>query len=470
MARPNPSLTLRLTLSFALASALVMFLLGLLIGEALEKHFEEQDFELLAGKMKLVRHILSRSPGPWPNPALTEQLNDALTGHHGLAVAIMAADGRIVYANDADVLLPDSSLVRAAESGRPMKWVADNGRPMRGIVADAAAGEEGATLTVSIATEISHHEHFMTSFRRTLWSFIATATLVMGMLGWFAARQGLTPLQTLKQRAATITASNLHQRLPVETIPRELVDLTDTLNGMLSRLEDSFQRLADFSADLAHELRTPVSNLLMQTQVILAKARSVDEYREVLASNAEELERLTRMISDMLFLAKADHNQIIPNQEAVDLGKEVSSLLEYYEILAEEKHLALSVVGKGVVLGDRLMLRRAIGNLLSNAIRHTPEHGHVAIRIDDSEPKRVSLSIENSGPGIPPEQLERLFDRFYRVDGARNRTTEGAGLGLAITRSILRAHGGDIHVSSADQLTRFTMSIPIRRGDDRQRG
>jgi len=458
--RQGPSLTLRLTLLFALASALVLSLLGLLIGDAVGKHFEEQDMALLSGKMELVRHILERSTGPWPNDTLTRGLNDALTGHHGLAVSILAADGRVVFTNDMNAFPPELWKSASAERGRPVEWLSGNGLSVRGIVASAATAESGTTLIVEIATEISHHGHFMQSFRQTLWAFIAAATLSMGLLGWFVARRGLSPLQTIERQAAAITASKLHSRLPTEAIPRELAELTNTLNGMLSRLEESFQRLSDFSSDLAHELRTPVSNLLTQTQVTLSRARTADEYRDVLASNAEEFERLSRMISDMLFLAKADNNQVVPNLESIHLGDEVRSLLEYYEILAEEKHLHLSVSGNGFVTGDRLMLRRAISNLLSNAIRHTPEAGSIAIRIHDDGRGEVSLAVENSGTAIAAEHLERLFDRFYRADSARHRTTEGAGLGLAITRSILRAHGGDVRVSSAEDLTRFTLSMP----------
>lgn len=459
-----PSLTLRLTLLFALASALVLFLLGLLIGDAVEKHFEEQDMELLAGKLTLVRSILERSSGFWPNEAVTHELDVALTGHHGLAVVIQTENGQTVFSNDTNAFPPTLPVPPSATSEMPVKWTARDGAPMRGIVEAVPTGEAGTVLTVGIATEISHHEHFMAAFRRTLWSFMAAATLAMGLLGWFVARRGLSPLQTIKQRAAAITAKNLHSRLPSEAIPRELAELTETLNDMLARLEASFQRLSDYSADLAHELRTPVSNLLTETQVTLSKARSAEEYREVLASNAEELERLSRMISDMLFLAKADNDQIIPNREPVDLAEEVRSLVEYYGILAEEKRLHLSMSGNGCVQGDRLMLRRAISNLLSNAVRHTPEEGWIAIRIHDGDPGKVSLTIENSGPAIPPEHLERLFDRFYRADDARSRTTEGAGLGLAITRSILRAHGGDIEVSSTQRLTRFTLLIPTGSG------
>lgn len=262
-------------------------------------------------------------------------------------------------------------------------------------------------------------------------------------------------MQALRQQAEGITANRLDTRLPAESVPVELADLAHTLNAMLARLEESFHRLSDFSSDLAHELRTPVSNLLTQTHVALSKSRSAEEYREVLASNSEEFERLSRMIADMLFLAKADNLLIVPSREQVDLQAEVESLLEFYDVLAEEKNIRISCHGQALLEGDRLMLRRAIGNVLSNAIRHTPDGGYIHIELEQVADKSVSLSIENSGETIPAEHLPRLFDRFYRADPSRHREGEGAGLGLAITRSIMRAHGGEVSVASAQGATVF---------------
>ena len=332
----RPSLTLRLTLLFALAAALVLFLLGLVIGNSVEHHFEEQDLEVLSGKMQLAKHILERNPGSQPKEALTQQLDDALTGHHGLIVAVYQQNGEALYTNESMVFPQDFLSPRpTSRDEQPVKWRSNDGLPWRGISSIVQLGvDNGGSLTVAIATDITHHEHFMRSFRGTLWVFMAMATLAMGLLGWFVVRRGLSPLQAIKRQAAEITANRLHTRLPVEAIPLELADLADALNGMLSRLEESFQRLSDFSSDLAHELRTPVSNLLTQTQVTLSKARSADDYRDILASNAEEFERLSRTISDMLFLAKADNKQIIPNQEPIDLAEEIGDLLEYYEVLA----------------------------------------------------------------------------------------------------------------------------------------
>ena len=229
---------------------------------------------------------------------------------------------------------------------------------------------------------------------------------------------------------------------------------------MLARLEDSFRRLSDFSSDLAHELRTPISNLMTQTQVALARARTADEYREILYSNLEEYERLSQMTSDMLFLAKADNGLIATRTEPVDLASEVESLFAFYEALAEERDVRLVLAGEGRARVDRDMLRRAISNLLSNAIRHTPHGGEIRVHISESGSGQTELSVENPGSPIAPEHLLRLFDRFYRVDASRRKEGEGAGLGLAITKSIVEAHVGSISASSKGGIFRFAFSVP----------
>ena len=230
---------------------------------------------------------------------------------------------------------------------------------------------------------------------------------------------------------------------------------------MIGRLEDSFVRLSHFSADIAHELRTPLTNLITQTQVGLGKSRSLEEYRELLYSNLEEQERLTKMVNDMLWLAQSEHGLLKPVWEPLDLAREVRELFDFFEALAEEKHIQLVLEGKApIIQGDRAMLRRALSNLLSNAIRHTPVGRSVLIRLDSSGEGRALLSVQNPGPEIPAEHLPRIFDRFYRVDPSRQRQSEGAGLGLAIVKSIVEAHEGNIAVISERGVTRFTISLP----------
>lgn len=464
------SITFRLTLLFASASTVVLLLLGLLIAISVEQHFEEQDMALLTGKLELITHALEKVRSPHDLELLPDQLEDSLVGHHGLAVLILKPDDQPLFASD-NADFPAALLDRNARTNpsQPLTWQTREDRPFRGISAAVKTGiPNSPPAVVALATETSHHAHFMSSFQVKLWSFVVVAALLTGFLGWGAARRGLAPLRKIRQRAAGITANRLDQRLPLEAVPVELAELAQTLNEMLKRLEESFKRLSDFSSDIAHELRTPVSNLLTQTQVTLSQARTADEYRDILASNAEEFERLSRMIADMLFLAKSDNQLIVPNREAVDLAAEVKGLFDFYEALAEEKSIGLSCSGSGMVSGDRLMLRRAINNLLSNAVRHTPKNGRVIVRVSDTDDGAVLVSVENNGETIPAEHLPRLFDRFYRADSSRQRFSEGAGLGLAITRSILRAHGGDAEVVSKDGLTCFTLILPEgRTGESR---
>ena len=200
---------------------------------------------------------------------------------------------------------------------------------------------------VAVATDISHHERFMASFRMTLWLFVLLAAVLTGFLGWIAVRRGLAPLLAIRQEAEGITARKLDARLADDSIPAELADLVATLNAMLSRLEDSFRRLSDFSSDLAHEFRTPISNLMTQSQVTLSRNRTVDEYRDVLASNVEEFERLSRMVADMLFIAKADDGQIVSSRERMALGRVAEDLLEFYRLIADEKGVSLTMSGEG---------------------------------------------------------------------------------------------------------------------------
>jgi two-component system heavy metal sensor histidine kinase CusS len=230
---------------------------------------------------------------------------------------------------------------------------------------------------------------------------------------------------------------------------------------MLARLEESFRRLQDFSADIAHDMRTPVGNLMMQTQVALTRSRTPEEYREVLYSSLEEYDRLARMISDMLFLARADNGQLVPSRERLDLGQEMDALCDFYEPVASERGVRLCRIGTATVSGDRLMLRRAFGNLVSNALRHTPDSGEVTIGIAPADDGHVRVAVENPGPAIPPEHLTRIFDRFHRVDASRQKSSENAGLGLSITRSIVVAHGGRVEALPRSAGARFEVTLPV---------
>lgn len=459
------SITSRLTLFFSAGSAIVLLVVGVLIGNLVESHFEEQDQMELDGKLELVSHALSKAHSSDDLAAIPQILADALIGHPDLSVAVLGPDKKLLFvsaqATFARYLLAPS--LRPEPSGKPslIMWQQGN-EVFRGIVSVAPTGIAGRLpATVALAINIEHHRTFMEAFRFNLWLAIAAGIALTVLLGWFSARRGLTPVRKMADVAKGISISHLGERLSPQSVPPELADLAIAFNEMLARLESSFLRLSDFSSDLAHELRTPISNLMTQTQVAISKDRSADEYREILYSNLEEYERLARMIGDMLFLAKADNGLIIPNPETVNLAAEVGELFGFYEAVAEEKHIYLETKGQGEIQGDRLMLRRALSNLLSNAIRHSPPRGTVIVRIERDEQKHeIRFCIENSGEAIPPEHLPRLFDRFYRVDASRQKASDGAGLGLAITKSIVEAHHGTIHAFSASGKTQFICHFP----------
>jgi two-component system heavy metal sensor histidine kinase CusS len=461
------SLTLRLTLLFAAGSIVVLVVLGYLVGVSVKQHFVEMDREELLGKVELVRHILAKTRDAGDFATIPGRMDDAFTGHPHLFVRISDATGRTIFATEhahfPDDLFPPGPTAPRDASPDIATW-SHGGHDFRGTRMMVDTPYAGAPqVLVAVAISIDHHVAFLDGFKRKLWISIALCILVTTALGWVAAARGLSRIREMAAVAQSISASRLHDRLDIETLPAELVGLATAFNGMLARLEDSFRRLSEFSSDLAHELQTPLSNVMTQTQVALSRSRTADDYREVLYSNLEECDRLARTIADMLFLAKADNGLMLPRVEAVDIATEVRGLFDYYDALVEERGIALSCVGEGRWQGDRLMIRRALNNLLANAIAHSPREGRVDVRIESPDPATTCVRIENAGPTIPAEHLPRLFDRFYRVDPARQRTSGGAGLGLAITQSIVRAHGGTIDVASGDGLTAFRMSLPSSR-------
>lgn len=458
------SITLRLTIYFAAASIAILLAIGYLVGSAVEKHFIELDRMELSGKMELVRHVLAKTRTATDVAALSERMDDALTGHESLSVSLSTPEGRTLF-RTANAAFPQKLLETRSDDDPEatpelMPWE-QHGHVYRGfstlVSTDAA---EIPRVVVAIAVATDEHHRFMIVLNRSLWLAIAAGIVLTAVLGWIAARRGLAPVREMARVAHRVTASRLGDRLPVGSLPVELHELARAFNEMLSRLEDSFRRLSEFSSDLAHELRTPIGNMMTQTQVALSRSRTAEEYREVLYSNSEEFDRLARMITDMLFLAKADHGLIVPRSESVDLASEVRELFEFYDALAEDHGVDLKLVGEGLVAGERLMIRRAVSNLLSNAIYHTPKGGSVVVEIKRSGTGEMHLSVDNPGEGIAPEHLSRVFDRFYRIDSSRKRSTEGAGLGLAITKSIMATHRGSVQVQSEHGRTRFEILFP----------
>lgn len=452
------SLTTRLTIFFTLVVAILILGLGWLFTTATERHFADLDQLAMEDKRSLIQEIVSKSNS---QDDLRWRLNEALDHHHGLYVQITNAKGETLFRN----ITPGTNEDMAVESKERQDGAGrigpDGSVSLRTLYFDAIPKYTASdSLRIMVAVNAEHHRLFLDSLQRSLAIFALVAMLMSAGLAWLAARLGLAPLHSMRDRASIVSGQKLNERMPVESVPIEMADLAKELNRMLDRLQRDFRRLSDFSADLAHELRTPLTNLLTQTQVALSSNRDAKTYRDILASNAEELQILARMVSDMLFLAKTERGVDLPNRESFMASREVLALLEFYESVAEEKRIRISLHGEGRIHGDRLMFRRAVGNLLSNALRYVPERGALGVELSE-RPDAVEVSVHNTGPDIDESAIPYLFDRFYRADPSRVRPeTDGAGLGLAITKAIVEAHQGTISVHSNNGVTRFTLSFP----------
>jgi two-component system heavy metal sensor histidine kinase CusS len=457
------SLTARLATLFAMLTASLLVLAAVLLGRMLDAHFEELDTHELQGKVTLIRNALQNEAAQVEQPERFEALERSFVGHESVGVLLRDAEGRVLHVIHPEHFTAAQRAGEAVAAGLS-GWTVD-ARPHRGVevsIARPSASSNDETIAALVALDLSHHVHFLASVRHATWAGVLAAALAAALFGWIAAYRGLAPLRQVTETARKLSARQLAERLAIDDAPLEVRDHVEAFNGMLARLEAAFQRLGDYSADIAHELRTPISNLMTQTQVALSRSRTTEEYQDILASNLEEYERIARMVSDMLFLAKAEGNTLAHASEPVDLALEADALVDFYEALADERKVGIVRQGQASVQGDRLMLRRALSNLISNALRHTPEGGQITIRID-ADAAGVRLAVCNVGDPIPAKQIERIFERFHRGSAQRESRGEGAGLGLAITRSIVHAHGGQIIAQSAEGVTCFTITLPQHR-------
>lgn len=437
------AISFRIAILFSFSTVIILMIMGLVIHQLVMHHFETQDRTQLEGKIQLVENLLEQNHH---NPSeLNLYLKDALVGHHDLIVQIERPSGQIIFSSS-PTALKSKTLVKS-KHGSWLEWKVQN-KIYHGLIYKKSFDQNSAipSAQIIVGIDTSEHLHFLNDFRRQLLYIGVIGTICLMLLGWFAAWRGLRPVQNMAKVAEGISAQHLSERLEVDNTPTELKSLAIAFNDMLDRLETAVGKLSDFSSDLAHEIRTPINNLMTQTQVCLSRSRDISTYQEILFSNLEEFERLARMVSDMLFLAKAEHGLHRADLQQVNLVKEVSALFDFYDAIAAEKGMSLKQTGQGYVEGDPSMLRRALNNLLSNAIKYGKSDSIIKIKCQQNS-DTTELTIENESSPLSQEQLTRLFDRFYRTDASRQRVEEGTGLGLAITKSILDVHGATIQAN-----------------------
>jgi two-component system, OmpR family, heavy metal sensor histidine kinase CusS len=302
-------------------------------------------------------------------------------------------------------------------------------------------------VVLQIAQDRSDDKAFADFFRNLLLAVLVGGAACSAAVAVLVARRALRPLEQMVTAMEKVQASYLQQRLDRDRWPKELDSLAAAFDEMLARLKESFERLSAFSADLAHELRTPIQNLRGEAEVALTRTRTAEEYREVIELSIEEYQGLARMIDGLLFLARAENAETPLNRLTFNVGPEIDTILDFYDAAAREQNIALGREGDADLYADAMLLRRAVSNLVSNALQHTSAGGQIRLSVMQSDGS-VEIQVQDTGSGIGPEHLPRIFNRFYRADAARSSDPGGVGLGLAIVKSIMDLHGGSVIAES----------------------
>jgi two-component system heavy metal sensor histidine kinase CusS len=331
--------------------------------------------------------------------------------------------------------------------------------PFRVLVSQFPAKDQRPPLRFLTAINTETFWQTQHSLLTALVSLAAVGILLASVLGYWVARIGLKPLKELSLEARKLTPPRLSGRLKLTSLPPELDQFVTSFNSTLDRVEQAYSRLESFNADVAHELRSPLTNLIGQTQVALTRGRSAEHYFEVLQSNLEELERLRSIINDMLFLASADQGSKATQLTQSSLAQEVAKTLDYLDFILEDAQVQVEVRGDAHAPIETAHLRRALINLLHNAVQHTSPGQLIHVDIRD-EGDHVSIGVSNPGAQIDGEHLPKLFERFYRVDASRSNSGANHGLGLAIVKAIALMHGGTVFVRSEDGLNTFGINLP----------
>ncbi len=456
------SLSMRLGLTVSLMGAGLVVLLATLAYLALTHELDKLARKGLENKMEQLEHSLGQDLKPHDIAARPHSLLDLVMGHDNIYLTITGTSPGApvllsVGAKPQQPLLMD---VPASNTLAYLNWV--DGRGNRILSATRLMPlHSGENVRVLLSLDRSDDEALLSAYLRSTVIALPMLLILIGMGAWWLVQRGLAPLQQFSRVAAKVSTQDLTHRLSRDNLPKELGELAEGINFMLNRLDAGVQQLSQFSDDLAHELRAPLTNLMGKAQVTLSRERPSEEYKASLESCTEEMERLSRIVSDMLFLAQVSHPAARAGFGQVSLGEEAQRVMALFALSAEDKHVNLSLRGDAWVTGDRLMIQRAISNLLSNAIRHTPDGSSVLLLVETYE-HRVSLSVGNPGRGIEAHHLPHLFERFYRADSSRTRAEGGTGLGLAIVQSIMRLHQGHAEVSSQPgRFTRFSLEFPL---------
>lgn len=408
------------------------------------QHLNQDNDRYLTDKLAAIQADMAADSGP---QSLSQELKIIHVADKVYAVRVLDSAGNIVAESpEMPQVLPveifPKTLSIPGHRPLPETYHTANHKTFALVTAVADLGNQ--RLTLQLAQERTRDERFATRYAALLAVMPGCVILTCAGVAILVTRRTLLPLRRLTESIERTGATRLDERVPVGRWPDELQPLALGFNKMLGRLEDSFTRLSQFSADLAHELRTPIAILRGEAEGALTKPRTLEQYREVIESSLEEMQRLSAMIDNLLFLARAETIGSIKRQ-FFDGHAAIEKVREFYEALSQEQGVELNREGEGQVYAEPVLFRRALINLITNALRFTPSGGRVTVSLQHSDGASV-IAVADTGCGISTQHLPNVFDRFFRGDAPRS--SQGSGLGLSIVKSVMQIHDGNVSVQS----------------------
>lgn len=446
--RRAPSIGIRLTVLNIATVLVAMVLVAVVVMWQLSSTCQAEHRRFFADKIAELQTDFAQGEATAVVAEIARETGDRGTRQY--AARVLAADGRVLGATPGMLaaLPPTVFPGVTAPNDAPRSYAAGQ-RMFALVTVPLRAAADTAPPQLQIALDITRDHRLLMALRHAMWLTFGGLTVLLVLAGYAVAAHSLAPLQRIAGAARDVTPSHLAARIPTDPPwPRELAELVEVFNAMLRRLEEAFTRLSRFSSDLAHELRTPLSNMSGAVEVCLLRERAGPEYRAVLESNLEECRRLAALVDNLLFMARVEHAEAAARIETFDGAEAAAWVAAQQAPAAATRGLAIEVSGNAAVTADSVLFRQALTNLLSNAIVHSDAHGAIRVELErDGNSSRVR--VIDQGIGIDAQHVPHLFDRFYRADPARSRENgQGTGLGLAIVKSIVDLHGGSVEVQS----------------------
>lgn len=456
------SITLRLAWIYTLSAFCVLIVTTFSLYWIFTNRLDKENYQFLENKVLLLQKLIHSHPDN--QSALKEEIMLEPKLYHYFLRVINKSGQVIAETSHMSDFVPATVFVdltpKTTQPFQALLKRIHNKHHQRKYYLLMTAQVANSDQMIQIAKDITNQRDIINDYRQALIIVLLIGVMGSSILGWIVTKNGLRPLRDIAQSTKQVNIGQLTKRLNPTSWPRELSLLANAFNLMLDRIEKGVSRLSQFSDDLAHDLRTPINNLIGEAEIILSRPRSNEEYKQVIESSLEEYQRISQMVESVLFLASAENPEMVINPSFISTKQLFEEVKDFFEAAAEERDIQMICQGQEHVLADAILLRRALSNLVSNALRHTPDGGKI-ILLDQKNNNQVAISVRDNGEGITEEHLPHLFSRFYRVDKARSLKSGGTGLGLAIVKSIMDLHKGQTTIfSELSKGTTVTLVFP----------